>query len=221
MVEINDLPSPPWPEVPLGALAEIAGGITLGRTVSNQGAIEVPYLRVANVQDGYLDLSEVKTITILRSEMDRYFLKPGDVLMNEGGDFDKLGRGTVWEGQIPDCTHQNHVFRVRCDISRLRPWFLSLISQSEIGKRYFVRSSKQTTNLATINSSQIRAFRVPIPSLAEQDSIISILRATDRAIRKTEAILAKLRQVKQGLLQDLLTRGIDDNGEWLFRFLCG
>ena len=78
----------------------IAGGVTLGRSISGSGTVELPYLRVANVQDGFIDTREMKTVRILRTELDRYRLRAGDVLMTEGGDFDKLGRGSVWDGSI-------------------------------------------------------------------------------------------------------------------------
>ena len=89
------------------------------------------------MQDGYLDLSEVKTVEIHEDEIDRYRLEPGDMLMTEGGDFDKLGRGFVWDGSIADCLHQNHVFAVRADRARLMPEFLAYLAQSAYGKGYF------------------------------------------------------------------------------------
>ena len=73
----------------------------------------MPYLRVANVQDGYLDLGKIEEIEVAPDEVAHFSLRPGDILMNEGGDNDKLGRGCVWEGAIEPCLHQNHVFAVR------------------------------------------------------------------------------------------------------------
>jgi restriction endonuclease S subunit len=73
----------------------------------------VPYLRVANVQRGHIDLSVIKEIDAADSEIGELQLQSGDILLNEGGDIDKLGRGWVWEGQIATCIHQNHVFRAR------------------------------------------------------------------------------------------------------------
>lgn len=194
-----------WEVVPLGSCADIASGVTLGRTLNNPVAIELPYLRVANVQDGYLDLGEIKTVPILPSELNRFALKVGDVLMNEGGDFDKLGRGAVWEGQIDPCLHQNHVFRVRCDDSKLLPAFLAAYSSSVRGKTYFVQASKQTTNLASINSTQLKAFGISCPSVAEQLFITQRLSTFDKKIAVEQEALEKLRQQKIGLMGDLLT----------------
>ena len=194
-----------WRINALNEVAEIGSGVTLGRDLPGSGAIELPYLRVANVQDGYLDLTEIKTVRVLRSEVPSYLLELGDILMTEGGDFDKLGRGTVWRGEVADCLHQNHIFRVRVDRNRLLPDFLAAVTASQIGKRYFLRSSKQTTNLASINSTQLKAFPVPCPTLREQQAIIAVFIAHDSRIRAEQSYLAKLELQKRGLLHDLLT----------------
>ncbi len=194
-----------WEVMTLGSVADIGNGVTLGRKLTGSGIVELPYLRVANVQDGYLDMSEIKYVQVLRSEIPRYSLEPGDMLMTEGGDWDKLGRGVVWRGQINPCLHQNHIFRVRASQSILRPKFLEAISGSSYGKRYFVRSSKQTTNLATINSTQLKAFPVPCPTIAEQDRIVALIAAYDAPAGCEQDHRDKLSQIKAGLMQDLLT----------------
>lgn len=194
-----------WDVKALGKIAEINSGVTLGRKLSGENTVELPYLRVANVQDGYLDLSEIKTVTIYTSEISRFSLEKGDVLMNEGGDFDKLGRGTVWEGQISPCLHQNHVFRVRANRKELLPEFLAAVSSSPYGKKFFVLSSKQSTNLASINSTQLKGFPIPCPQISEQERIIEILKKTDTSIQTHKTSLDKLNRVKQGLMQDLLS----------------
>lgn len=110
--------------IPLGDLADIRPGVTKGRNLQGKETVEVPYLRVANVQEGFLDLSEVKTIGVLSEDVDKYRLEDGDILMTEGGDPDKLGRGSVWQSQVEGCIHQNHVFRVRATARSLLPSIL-------------------------------------------------------------------------------------------------
>lgn len=194
-----------WEVVRLGSVAQIGSGVTLGRSVSGTDTIELPYLRVANVQDGYVDLSEIKTVRIFKHEMARFLLESGDVLMNEGGDYDKLGRGTVWKGQISPCLHQNHVFRVRAKRAKLLPDFLALVSASPYGKQFFVLSSKQSTNLASINSTQLKAFPIPLPPIQEQATVIEVLSASDSVLETETTRLSKLHRLKTGLMQDLLT----------------
>ncbi|WP_020146606.1 restriction endonuclease subunit S [Thioalkalivibrio sp. ALJ15] len=194
-----------WSVAPLGNVSEIVSGVTLGSKSGNSAWPLVPYLRVANVQDGYLDLSEVKLIRVNPDHIEKYRLHPGDVLMNEGGDFDKLGRGTLWRGEIELCVHQNHVFRVRTDGRVLDPYFLASFSASFSGKRYFVKSSKQSTNLASINSTQLKAFEVPLPSIEEQGVIVDKLQVMADRIEHEKSHLSKLAAHKAGLMDDLLT----------------
>ncbi|MEJ7804833.1 MAG: hypothetical protein WKG03_02790, partial [Telluria sp.] len=194
-----------WAIELLGSAAEISGGVTIGRSVSGLGVVELPYLRVANVQDGYLDLAEIKAIRILASEIPRFGLERGDVLMNEGGDFDKLGRGAIWSGQIDVCLHQNHVFRVRCKQSVLNPQYLTAYSGSAFGRSFFVKASKQTTNLASINSTQLKGFPLRLPPVMEQNEINTRLAALDSKVGAEGLFCKKLRDKKAGLMDDLLT----------------
>jgi type I restriction enzyme S subunit len=158
-----------WPVAPLETVANVASGVTKGRRLDGAEVVDVPYMRVANVQDGFLDLGEVKTIPLRPSEIDRFRLLPGDMLMTEGGDADKLGRGAIWKGQIPYCAHRNHVFRVRADRTRILPHFLACLSGSTYGKSYFLRVSKRTTGIASINKTQLSAFPVVLPPVALQE----------------------------------------------------
>ena len=194
-----------WSIRPLREVADIGSGLTINRSRTKENPVKIPYLRVANVQDGYLDLEKVKTVEVSASKVSRYLLQEGDVLMTEGGDFDKLGRGTVWEGQVKPCAHQNHIFRVRTDRSALLPHFLSALSGSSYGKRYFIRNSKQTTNLATINQSQLKRFPVLCPPIEEQRQIVGRLSDFEKLLIDARAYQVKLQRLKTGLMQDLLT----------------
>jgi type I restriction enzyme S subunit len=90
----------PWSVVRLAEIADIGTGVTLGRNLGDSYSVEYPYLRVANVQDGRIDISDVKNVRIFPSELARFRLQAGDILLTEGGDFDKLGRGSVWDGKM-------------------------------------------------------------------------------------------------------------------------
>lgn len=153
----------------LSDTAEVVSGVAKGRKLNGAETQEVPYLRVANVQAGYLDLSEIKTIPAKDSEVKELALQQGDVVMTEGGDHDKLGRGALWEHDVPNCIHQNHVFRVRTDRQKLLPTFFVYFLQTEVAKGYFLRCAKKTTNLASINMTQLRALPVPQPPLKLQE----------------------------------------------------
>lgn len=194
-----------WEVVSLGSVADISAGVTLGKTHEGLSTVDLPYLRVANVQDGFLDLSDVKVVRVLKSSVEKYALKLGDVLMNEGGDFDKLGRGTVWKAEIEECLHQNHVFKVRPKSETLASNYLAAISSSPHGKAFFVMASKQSTNLASINSSQLKSFPIPLPCYEEQLRIENYLNRYGMLDEKSKEQFNKLRALKTALMQDLLT----------------
>lgn len=194
-----------WEEVDLEDCALVQTGVTKGRKLKAEETVEVPYLRVANVQDGYLDLQEIKTIRIRQSEVLRYKLRKGDVLLTEGGDFDKLGRGFVWNEQIPDCIHQNHVFAVRVDGTLLSPEYLAYLAQSRYGKSYFLQVAHRTTNLASINSTKLKAFPVLIPPPGEQDEIVRLLGTVDAKISVEENRKRSLKVLFETLLHNLMT----------------
>ena len=196
-----------WPTVQLKEVAEVRTGVAKGKKGLKEPT-ELPYLRVANVQDGHIDLTEVKTIAVEEIQVERYALQPGDVLMTEGGDFDKLGRGDVWEGQISPCLHQNHVFAVRPAPSKLNSYYLAALAASDYGRKYFLSCAKRTTNLASINSSQLKTFPVLLPPLDEQVRIADIVAAANARIETLSTKKAHYQTLKRGLMQKLLT------GEW-------
>jgi type I restriction enzyme S subunit len=186
-----------WRLVSLGDCGEVVSGVTVGRRVEGQGIRDVPYLRVANVKDGHLDLADVTATAASADEIAALALRQGDLLLTEGGDPDKLGRGTVWEGQLPECIHQNHVFRVRFDAQGFEPAFVAFQAASPYGKAYFLHHAKQTTGIATINQRVLKAFPLMVPPLPEQQRIAAVLREQMAAVEKARAAAqARLAAVK-------------------------
>lgn len=186
--------------VSLRELAYIQSGIAKGRRPQAGKTSEVPYLGVSNVQDGFLDLSDVKLITVDNDKIDRYLLKPGDVLMTEGGDPDKLGRGTVWQGEIDGCVHQNHLFAIRTNAELLNPWYLAAVLRSSYGKQYFLSCAKRTSNLATINKRQVGDFLVPLPSLVAQNCMVEQWQAMTSTSGRTRRPDEKLENMQKSVL---------------------
>ena len=208
-----------WALLPLKRVSMLQTGLTLGK---NYGDVELtlrPYLRVANVQDGYLDLATITDIEVPAREANRYELQPGDVLMTEGGDFDKLGRGYVWEGQIAGCLHQNHIFAVRSAQDILRPLFLSALTTSSHGRAYFTSTAQQTTNLASTNSQKIKSFPVLLPPIAEQDEIIAWLTSEtsriDGLMAKVEQSIGTLHEYRTAIISAAVTGQVDVREEVL------
>lgn len=186
-VDFTTLPELPtsWLWSTLGTLGEIVGGATVDKKRSPADPVLVPYLRVANVQRGHLALDQIKHIVVERAAADRLRLQPGDILLNEGGDRDKIGRGWVWNGEIEHAIHQNHVFRVRTYDCGIKPEFVSHYA-NEMGRRFFIEEGKQTTNLASISMSKIACLPVPVPPPEETVEILR--RASDALAAHTDTL---------------------------------
>ena len=185
----------------LADIADVRSGITKGRKTGSARLISVPYLAVVNVQDGHIRLDPLKSIDATAAEIEKYAVGRGDILLTEGGDPDKLGRGAVWHGQVEPCIHQNHVFRVRLVADSMTSEFLSHLLASQRGKRYFLSMAKQTTGIASINMTQLRAFPLLEPPRAAQDEFlnrISSVRAAsttaDRSAKQLDALFGSLQQ---------------------------
>jgi len=183
----------------LAEIAEVVSGITKGRKLNGRPARPVPYLRVANVQAGFLNLEDMKEIEATDAEIQALELRSGDIVVTEGGDFDKLGRGVQWRGEIPTCIHQNHVFRVRLRSEAAVPDYFEAYLQTSAAKNYFLSVAKRTTNLASINMTQLRSLPVVRPPFATQREFSkrvaaarSIMGFEGSAIEKSEVAFAAL-----------------------------
>jgi type I restriction enzyme S subunit len=195
--DTTDLPRlpPGWVWASLDMLGEIASGVAKGSKQDADAKVrEVPYLRVANVQRGYLDLNEVKTIVATERDIADLTLQAGDVLFNEGGDRDKLGRGWVWRDEVPHCIHQNHVFRLRPFLPDVQAELISHQGNT-FGKTWFQNAGKQTTNLASINMTMLRVFPVPLAPTAEQKEVlVQVQIQLENMDRQEEAVELALKQ---------------------------
>jgi type I restriction enzyme S subunit len=208
-----------WKLVALKRIAEIRGGLTLGKQYEGE-LIERPYLRVGNVQNGHLDLTDVSVIELPASVAAGVELRPNDVLMTEGGDLDKLGRGHLWRGEIAGCLHQNHIFAVRCFPHKLNPMFLAYATAAQYGRDYFEATGKKTTNLANTNATKVGLFPIPLPPLADQTAICAHLDAktaeVDRITATITAQIDTLTAYRKSLIHECVTgqRRVTDADIW-------
>lgn len=208
--ELPRIPSG-WQWMRLGDLAEVVGGVTKdAKKQSDPQFPEVPYLRVANVQRGHLELDHIAMIRVPQKKADQLRLKSGDVLMNEGGDRDKLGRGWIWQGQVPDVIHQNHVFRARIHQDLLKPELLSWYANG--AAKWFEVNGKQSTNLASISLTKIKNLPVPVPPQAEQQGMVERIEVRLVQLRHareaSEQVLRRGRALRNALLRKAFEGGL-------------
>ena len=198
-----------WQVTKLKYFATIRSGITLGKVYpAGTKLIEYPYLRVANVQGSYTDLRDVATIAVTEEEAEKYRLHEGELLMTEGGDRDKLGRGTVWHAEIDPCLHQNYVFALQTNKNLLAE-YVSYLSDSTVGRDYFDVTANQSVHLASTNSTTILNFTIPYPTLDEQREIVAFLNQKtveiDNISKKKQVLLAGLESYKKSQIFEYVT----------------
>lgn len=189
-----------WPEKKLESLADIVSGITKGRKTTETDLQEVPYMAVSNVKDGYIDWTTVKTILATRREIEQYRLMPDDILMTEGGDPDKVGRGAIIKMPLKNSIHQNHIFRVRLNEQEILPDFLAEYLQHQKAKRYFLGCAKQTTGIASINMRQIKALPTLVPPLSLQNQFAAFVERVDKQKQTVQPVAYGDSPLREGAL---------------------
>ena len=191
-----------WPEAKLESMADVVSGITKGRKTKAEDLTEVPYMAVSNVKDGYIDWTTVKTIEATQQEIEQYRLLADDVLMTEGGDPDKVGRGAIIKEPLENCIHQNHIFRVRLDESMILPEFFAEYLQHQRSKRYFLGCAKQTTGIASINMTQLRALPVLMPPLSKQEEFVLFKAQVNKSKVAVQKALDEAQLLFDSLMQE-------------------
>jgi restriction endonuclease S subunit len=189
------------PSVRLQEHADIRYGLTVNPE-RRKATKQIPYLRVANVLRGALDLTEIKTVGKSEDD-DAYRLLRGDVLVVEGhADAAQIGRAAVWKGEVPEMFHQNHLIRIRSGGS-LDPEYLCLLANSSHGRAYFRSHAKSSSGLNTINSTVVKQWSIPVPPRDSQAIVVEKARmgallSDDIARRHTE-----LTQIRSAVLSRL------------------
>ena len=184
-----------WPHRRIGDVCDVQGGLQVTKKRSVY-PMEAPYLRVANVLRDRLALDDIKLIRLTENELMRTRLVQGDLLIVEGhGNATEIGRVAVWDGQIRDCVHQNHLIRARPDHSRLVPGFAAAYLNSSSGRQHLLRRGKTTSGLNTITTSDVKACGVFLPPVDLQcrfAEIIEAARAVARVKKSSTRIAATL-----------------------------
>ncbi|MFD8112396.1 restriction endonuclease subunit S [Streptomyces microflavus] len=184
-----------------------AGAVRMGKQLSPEGRrspSQHPYLRVANVLDGRIDFSDVKSMGFTHSERQVYGLQPGDILLNEGQSLELVGRSAIYAGEAGDFCFQNTLVRFRpCE------GLLSQYAQAVFGDWLragkFAQIAKQTTSIAHLGGERFGSLEFPLIPVGEQRRIVNLLKLWDARISSEEIALDKLRDLRRGLMGDLLS----------------
>ncbi|WFF06222.1 restriction endonuclease subunit S [Micromonospora sp. WMMD1076] len=198
---IDSVPLRPVAGWRLCTVAE-AGSVDLGRQRHpdwHSGPDMRPYLRVANVFEDRIDLTDVMEMNFPPPVFEKFRLREGDILLNEGQSPELLGRPAMYRGVPTDVAFTNSLLRFRADEGVDPEWAL-LVFRRHMHAGRFSREVRITTNIAHLSAGRFKAIEFPVPPLAEQRAIVSrtkeVLAGLDRlsdAIRQVERQADNLR----------------------------
>jgi len=170
-----------WELKKLGEIGEVSSGLTLNSQRRANKENLFPYLRVANVYRNKLDLNEIKYIHVSDLEFERFLLKKNDVLIVEGhGNIEEIGRAAIWNGEIPNCLHQNHIIKVRLNDNYISHSFLSFFLNFYGNYGYFSSKSRTTSGLNTISTNKVRKAKIPLPPVSMQKKFAEIYKTIEQ-----------------------------------------
>jgi type I restriction enzyme S subunit len=191
-----------WTHNPINSFGRVMAGIAI--SPRKTGGKLRPYLRVANILDGRLNLDDVKHMLFTEKEFETFSLKPGDILLNEGQSLELVGRPAMYNGEIPDCCFQNSLIQFRAAPSAHQPFFYQLFRWLYVSG-ILASIASRTTSIAHLGVSRFAGLKISVPPLAEQRRIAEILSIWDAAIEQTEKLIAAKERRKRALMQQLLT----------------
>ncbi len=202
LTELGLLPEA-WQVVRLGEVFEIQQGKSLSPK-SRSGSQMRPFLRTANVLWGRIDLSHLDYMHFEENEEQRLALRPGDMLVCEGGD---IGQTAIWNGQIQPCYYQDHLHRLHSIHSDVEPAFYMYWMETAYTILRLYGGAGNKTTIPNLSQSRLSSFLIPLPPFAEQQEIARILQAVDAKIAAEEKRKEALAALFQSLLAELMSGG--------------
>ena len=190
-----------WQSQRIGEVGDVLGGRQ--RSPGRLGEM-TPYLRVANVFEGYIDHSDILEMPFTAAEKSRFLLQQGDILLNEGQSLELVGRSAVYRGQPAECCFQNTLVRFRAG-PKAEVEFCQKVFERYLHQGVFASIALQTTSIAHLGAGRFANLTIPVPPLIEQQAIAGSLSDADELIAALEALIAKKRDIKQGAMRELVT----------------
>ena len=161
-----------WKWVMIDEICHVQGGIQK-QPMRQPKTNHYPYLRVANVQRGYITIDEMSRFELYEDELEKWTLRKGDMLVVEGnGSEEEIGRCAIWNGEIENCVYQNHLIRVRPYLPKLEV-LISKFLNSPSGIEEMKRLAVTTSGLYNLSVGKIRAISIPLPPIQEQERIVA------------------------------------------------
>ena len=164
----------------------------------------VPFIKSESVKQGTIDLNNVSFISEeVHQLLDKSYVNPGDILFTKIG---AIGRAALYGGELGICNSNAATAKITINKKKADSQYITYQLVSERVTREFEKSIISTP--PRINLGEINSMKIELPPLPEQKKIAAILTSVDTVIEKTQAQIDKLKDLKTGMMQELLTKGI-------------
>ena len=198
-----------WTWRPLGELFEIGAGKTMS-AAARSGPDKTPFLRTSNVFWDEIDISSVDEMSIPSRELSAKLLRPGDMLVCEGGE---IGRSAIWSGEVETMSFQNHLHRLRPVIEEVEPRFYVYFLQSAFTQLGIFEGAGNKTTIPNLSRSRLAGLEVPQPDIGEQRAIVAVLARVREAIKMHDRSVVLAQELKRTAMQTLFTRGLQGEAQ--------
>ena len=202
-------PSTGWARVPLKkSVPSVEYGISeaLGRDARG-----VPVLRMNNIQSARIDMDDLRYCPVPVPL--KLFLRRGDVLFNRTNSMEHIGKAAMWRDELQSATFASYLVRLIPDLQRVTPEYLVEWLMHPLVRQRVRSISTVAVQQVNVNPTRLRELEIDLPvDLSEQRRIVATLEACDEQIGREEEELNKLRELKQGLVDDLLSGRVTASG---------
>ena len=192
---------------PLTRIEDLATDMRYGTSdkasISGKG---FPVIRMSNLKDGLLDLTDLKYIDIPRSDAERYKVRYGDILINRTNSKELVGKTAVFR-ESKEYIYASYLIAFGVDQSRALPDYVSMCLNSPLGRQQIDAVSRQIIGQANINSEEIRELRIPLPPLSIQHELVEGVNAAYQAAAQMRRQATEmLKQARISLEEAILGR---------------
>ncbi len=194
-----------WSLVELNeVLTVIRNGSSKKQNQQKQG---LPVSRIETISDGSINHKKIGYLDVKPEELKKHKLQKGDILFSHINSVAHIGKVAQYEADKP-LYHGMNLLKLRFDNQKVEDKFMLYRLKSTNAKQFYERYAKQAVNQASLNQNDVGLYSFPLPPKKEQKKIADILSTVDENIAKTEEVIEKTKELKKGLMQQLLTKGI-------------
>ena len=187
----------------VSSVGEVATRVQYGSSESLSQEGEYPVFRMNNIEDGKMVASPMKYSELSPEQAEKYRVEKGDILFNRTNSIELVGKCGIFDldGEF---VFASYLIRIQTG-AEMNPYFLNYYLNSHIGQDMLEAYATRGASQANINATSLKNVNVPLPPRDVQDKIVTQIQTIEKKIEEEQETKAELKNLKRGLMQDLLT----------------